>query len=60
VGTLYEIGRRVDLPILAATFLLSAAGLAAVYSAAGGGEIFWRQLLWVGQRSRRRSPSLTA
>jgi rod shape determining protein RodA len=48
VGTLYEIGRRVDLPILAATFLLSAAGLAAVYSAAGGGEIFWRQLLWVG------------
>lgn len=48
MGTLYEIGRRVDLPILAATFLLSAVGLVAVYSAVGGGEVFWKQLLWVG------------
>jgi len=43
----YEIGRRVDLPLLGATFVLSAVGLAAVYSAAGG-VFFWKQLLWVG------------
>ncbi|MEE9457340.1 MAG: FtsW/RodA/SpoVE family cell cycle protein, partial [bacterium] len=48
MGTLHDIGRRVDLPLLGATFLLSVVGLAAVYSAAAGGEIFFKQLLWVG------------
>jgi len=48
VAALRDIGRRVDLPLLGATFLLSAVGLAAVYSAASGGELFFKQLLWVG------------
>lgn len=42
------IGRRVDFPLLGATLLLSVVGLLAVYSASGGGELFLRQLLWVG------------
>ncbi|MGD8717977.1 MAG: rod shape-determining protein RodA [Candidatus Zixiibacteriota bacterium] len=48
MGRVRALGRRVDLPILGATLLLSVAGLAAVYSAAGGGDYFWKQLLWVG------------
>ena len=48
MAALRDIGRRVDLPLLGATFLLSAVGLAAVYSAASGGELFFKQLLWVG------------
>ncbi len=47
MATLRDISRRFDLPLLAAAFLLSLAGLAAVYSATAGGAPFFRQLLWV-------------
>ena len=43
-----DAGRKLELPVLAAVFLLSAVGLAAVYSATEGGPAFFRQLLWVG------------
>jgi rod shape determining protein RodA len=43
-----RLGRRLDLPLLAAAAALTVVGLAAVYSTAEGGEYFWRQLLWFG------------
>ncbi len=48
MGAFREIGRRVDLPLLVAAFALSLVGLVAVYSAVEGGDVFWKQLLWVG------------
>jgi rod shape determining protein RodA len=48
MATAREIGRRVDLPLLGATLLLSVVGLVAVYSATEGGDLFLKQLLWVG------------